>query len=730
MEPLVEVVGRAYPFRQVLAKRYSLVFDRKNKRYVGRMGLDSPRLKHLISYAESVGLKVISDGQALSKKTNGSAVVDDWSMSEVPEYDDTELGKVGGKTIPSLSMKHGFQHIQVEENDSPGWKVDEWFEGTRFKTPRSEQEQVIPLVADAIEKGYKNIVISCPTGSGKSAISMMIPKMFDENAYITTHLKGLQLQYMNEMPFMRSVMGRSNYECKLDIAAGCRDGEMATLALEQALAGLTSSSGIGSHLAPCKTCVDDFKCSYKTPTKSIKGSSRTWVYDWGVDSSSLCDYFGALTEAQNARFFIGNNQYLMGLNSAAHILPQRTFLICDEAHNLASAMTNFYALDLSVRSIERLLGVPSFEEASKDDSVMAQRNRRLTPWTPSSVDEWGFPGVPSVLIDTPDRVREIGSQVWYYYLVALKEEVEKRIEDGKYNEKDLSYAYNFINRLSDIDLLMNKWKNWIWSKDDEDYPSFVTFKPIDIKDQSDGLLLGLGKHRIFLSATIPSIDIFTDELGLNRDETTFIEVKYSSFPVGNRPIITTIKGGKMGYSARNETSFIQTAQAISKIMDLHPDEKGLILPYTDAIEERVCEELSDFGSQYRNRLVRHGKHPQERNEVFADFNADDGGNDVLISTYANQGYDGKVCGFSIIVKLPFPALGDTRTRMKMKANDDWYKSETAAYLMQMMGRIVRSQTDTGVTYIIDPAFDFHYGKGFAGKPLKTFIPHYIDEAIL
>ena len=62
--------------------------------------------------------------------------------------------------------------------------------------------------------------------------------------------------------------------------------------------------------------------------------------------------------------------------------------------------------------------------------------------------------------------------------------------------------------------------------------------------------------------------------------------------------------------------------------------------------------------------------------------------------------------FCIVVKIPFPALGDVRTAKKMKANPDWYKMQTAIELTQMLGRVVRSNTDVGHYYIIDPSFWF------------------------
>ena len=47
----------------------------------------------------------------------------------------------------------------------------DYFKGSPFPIPRKEQEVVIPLIADELRKGVKNIILELPTGTGKSAIS-------------------------------------------------------------------------------------------------------------------------------------------------------------------------------------------------------------------------------------------------------------------------------------------------------------------------------------------------------------------------------------------------------------------------------------------------------------------------------------------------------------------------------------------------------------------------------
>ena len=79
--------------------------------------------------------------------------------------------------------------------------------------------------------------------------------------------------------------------------------------------------------------------------------------------------------------------------------------------------------------------------------------------------------------------------------------------------------------------------------------------------------------------------------------------------------------------------------------------------------------------------------------------------------------------------MPFQPLGDVQVKKKMEANPRWYKVMAAMELTQMLGRIVRSETDTGKMYILDPNFRFHWDVGFDDEPLRKFMPAYLNQTI-
>jgi len=688
------------------------------------MKMGGNKAANLERFCQAFGLRMYVDGSLV---VGVEASEDEEDEVFAPDhYDDSQLGLVGSETLGELKPQ-GFKKVILSQTTKPHEDITPYFEGTRFPIPRLEQEQVIPEIAKALKAGYKNIIVECPVGSGKSAMSMVIPKMFDSDVYITTHLKGLQRQYMEEMPFMRSVMGRGNYSCKLDITPGCISLDQAQEALDRSQLGMPSmGEEIPANLAPCATC-PGFKCSYKNPRAGVG-------LDWSVDPQKLCDYFSALTKAQNSRYFIGNTTYLMGLNQVGTYLKQRDLLIVDEAHTLPSSMTSFFSLDLSIRTIERLLGLMSFQKILKapeaqQEALQNERNRVLKVWDPrNSPDSWGLPALGSIQTNTADRHREIGAKIWKMYLSKLLKEVRMRIKKEKYPEEDMQHAYNFEKKLGNIVNALDEWNNWVWQFDDEEAPAYVSFKPLQIQRYANELLLNLGKHRILMSGTICDEDIFCEELGIDREETCYIQVDYSSFPEQHRPIYTAIKGGRLSGRDRSPEQYKITAEAIIEIAERYPDDKGLILPFTNDLEENLVTSIHENSPEVASRLIRHSKNSKERDQVFADFNASPN-NEILISTYANQGYDGKTVRFCVIPKIPFPAIGDVRIAKKLEASPSWYRMMTATQLTQMFGRIVRSNKDLGDVFILDPTFDFHFNKGMEGTGLKKYMPHYFVKTI-
>ncbi|MGZ7109563.1 MAG: DEAD/DEAH box helicase family protein, partial [Methanobacterium sp.] len=69
-----------------------------------------------------------------------------------------------------------------------------------FEKPREGQLEIISKIKNAIDEGFKFIVLEAGTGTGKSAIASTLTKIYSP-AYILTMTKQLQSQYANEFSY-------------------------------------------------------------------------------------------------------------------------------------------------------------------------------------------------------------------------------------------------------------------------------------------------------------------------------------------------------------------------------------------------------------------------------------------------------------------------------------------------------------------------------------------------
>ena len=247
----IEVRGSTRRFRDVLRNSYDLRWDKLSMCYAGEMKLSERRIRNLVRFCEKFNLPVSVDGVQFKSSAEDVEDEDSFKIEPVKTSRVSALGKVGSERLMPTkegAQAPGYQEIHLTSDSEIDFdNYQRWVDETLFEDARPEQKQVIPAVAKVLRKGYKNVIIESPTGSGKSAFSMVLPKMFGsdkKSSYVLTHLKGLQAQYLAEMPFMESIMGRGNYGCKLDVEAGCRDIEVAEAAVQRARAGI----------APAKSC--------------------------------------------------------------------------------------------------------------------------------------------------------------------------------------------------------------------------------------------------------------------------------------------------------------------------------------------------------------------------------------------------------------------------------------------------------------------------------------------
>ena len=78
--------------------------------------------------------------------------------------------------------------------------------------PRRIQKDILRGIEQQLKSGYKIVVLSAPTGVGKSLIAATLARYYGKS-FIITASKQLQDQYSKDLKFLNPVKGKSNFAC-------------------------------------------------------------------------------------------------------------------------------------------------------------------------------------------------------------------------------------------------------------------------------------------------------------------------------------------------------------------------------------------------------------------------------------------------------------------------------------------------------------------------------------
>ena len=174
--------------------------------------------------------------------------------------------------------------------------------------PRPEQEKIINEIIEAIEMGFKNIIIEAGTGTGKSAIATTIANYVGDS-YILTMTKQLQNQYLDDFDYMLAeIKGTANYSCNL-------------------------------RPVTCDDCMQ---------------------LDANRGRHSNCKYKQAIEFAKSHPCVITNYDYLFYAGNYAEAFHPRKLLVLDEAHNLEKKIMHLIGKTLNRQMIFKHYGIDIF----------------------------------------------------------------------------------------------------------------------------------------------------------------------------------------------------------------------------------------------------------------------------------------------------------------------------------------------------------------------------------
>ncbi|OAQ53206.1 helicase [Natrinema mahii] len=503
---------------------------------------------------------------------------------------------------------------------------------------RGTQEQALRDVRDAFAAGNDVVLVRAPTGSGKSLLA-------------------------------RAVAGcaRRADEGDPSDATGAyyttpQVSQLDDVAADDLLADLNVIRGKSNY-----TCI--LPEERDTPVNQAP-CVRERGYDCSV--KHRCPYFSDRAIASNRDIAAMTLAYFMQ-TAGSEVFRKRDVVVVDEAHGLAEWAEMYATIQLGPRTVPfwdelRVPEVDSVERAVRYAESLAGTCERRKD------DLLAQDSLSLAEVRERDRLQElIGDLEWF--------------------------VSDFRDPQSPTTWLVDQSESRSGGGDgDGDDPQGgpLTIKPMNPEKYLQHTVWDRGNKFALLSATILNKDAFCRQVGLEPDRVALVDVEHT-FPVENRPLYDVTQG-KMTYDERDETT-PKIARTIVRLMQRHPDEKGLIHAHSYDIQERLADLLSDFG--VGDRIRTHDR--DGRDAALEAWKASDDP-DVFLSVKMEEALDlkGDLCRWQVICKAPFLNTGDSRVAHRLEEGQwAWYYRTTLRTVIQACGRVVRAPDDYGATYLAD-----------------------------
>jgi ATP-dependent DNA helicase DinG len=399
---------------------------------------------------------------------------------------------------------------------------------------------------------------------------------------------------------------------------------------------------------PEVTCAD---CTQHTPEDGCM-----WCYN-----SQECPYQLAKRDAILSKLAVINTAYfLTEFNYVGNVGKDRELGIVDECDTLEGELMGFAEFNVSDRMLSKL-GLSAPKEGSHYTTISKWLVEQLKP----GLDDY------RKLIRGDD-------------LKAIRERmsVSRMLADVLRIEAEVT---------SDPEM-----QNWI--RDNKAGP--MVLKPVTVNAYGERYVWGHAQKWLHMSATIVSPDELAQSCG-NERKWEIVKVPMT-FPVENR-VINVAPVADMSRKGKDAGEWEYAATALRSICERHEGERVLVHTVSYELARFLVDQLTPALPSRQTLTYRTSR---ERDNIVTRFRHSEGA--VLIAPSLDRGIDlaGDDCRVIVVMKIPFPYLGDPQVskRMRLPGGQSWYVVQAVRKLVQMTGRGVRSADDWCVTYILDKQF--------------------------
>ena len=544
--------------------------------------------------------------------------------------------------------------------------------GANFKFRPYQLDSIISIILSFFDKD--NFIIEAPTGSGKSITGLLVADTlnyyFNLCGYILVSDLGLLDQYAHDIdayfPDFAILKGQDNYICNEN--------------------KLAYPFGVCKMMSKSYTDIDNMECSIDCPyinarRKAISAPVVLMTYQaWLIHRN----YVPALM--------------MNSSHKGAHPFHQREFTICDEAHKLAEIIQDHFSPIINKFDFNRLADI-----AQRADGMIG--NITCVAVSP---DPLHYKKYIDTIFAADDNDVIYDALTHLYNAISHFGELENAIKEyiGKKNAnkptkrqvllmKDCDWAREFCCKIEDYVNMIKDTGTWAIVKSDIDG---MTIKLNCIDERyliKEHFHLRCG-NRLYMSATIGEPTNYVNSI--SSENNRFVSVP-TTFDFSRSPIYYDNEY-KLSYDKRAE-NLPKIINKIIKIIRDHGDVKGIIQTGSYQFATELMNNLPD---DLKSRVLMYA---DSKDKEFQIDDYKNSKNKVLIGPSLLEGIDLKddLCRFIIVMKIPYPSLGDKFTERKFKSNPQWYIWKTVNSLIQGIGRGVRNENDWCETYILDATMD-------------------------
>ena len=430
----------------------------------------------------------------------------------------------------------------------------------------------------------------------------------------------------------------------------------------------------------------NYPCYYE-PQRSVH-MGRCVTEDYACkERFEVCPYWVQKARAIKAPSVLLSFAYLVAEGQteghSESYLGTRSLLVLDEAHNIEEECLNHISVN-------------------------------ITPFTiPHEVYSKVLPELRKVR--TEEQLKELLADV-EASLKAQLEQVRKITEATGLSVMQAEDLDRIGRYLETYGLYKSSKSEWVWQTRGDQL--FV--QPLFAREFMKELIWKRAEHYIISSATILNPREYVELTGLldvlKEDEIAVLPQVPSTFPVENRPVIDRTVGplSRAGW----EENMPKAVRAVEEILR---EETGNVAIHCHSYDHQKAL-FDNLPEDLRQRLIVHTR--RDREERLREWMQSRGR--VFVSVAFNEGQDWKydVCDAQILLKVPFPDLGDKRVKRRLDmGRHQWYDNQAMLEVIQAYGRAVRAEDDKARFYIVDGSFQRLVGKCW------KFVPGWFKEAL-